>query len=155
MRVAALIAAAIASLAVDAGIFIYWIGSDLACLTTCPPADSYTGAWLRLIDTTLSPGLLLSVVASALTIIALSAQRRTAPLIMVIATPLIIAVAVILILRFVVGGLTPIASPPLPQDPLAPLEVSRQWLQFQIYAALPLALWPFATFLLALRRPAQ
>lgn len=153
MRVVALIVAAIAALATDTGIFVYWIASDLACLSSCPPATGYTTIWLNGVATLLGPGLLAALVATVLAILSLGAQRRTAALIVVIATPLVIALAVVLIMQFVVGGLTPVAAGPLAEDPTSGPLVSLHWLQDQIFGALPLALWPFVTFLTALRQP--
>lgn len=152
MRVAALIAATIAALAIDAGVFLYWIASDLACFTYCPPARGYTTPWLTNVATLLGPGLLAALFATALAVLSLAGQRRTAALILVIATPLIIALAVVLIMQFAVGGLTPVAGAPLAADPLSGPLASEEWLRHQIFGALPLAFWPLVTFLILLPR---
>lgn len=150
MRIAAIISAALATLALYAGLFFYFLTELFACFDYCPPVSSYTDQWYTTVAMWLAPGVGLAVVASALAIIAMRLERRTTALILAVAVPILSVIAVVLLLAFVAGGLTPIANMSAPAaDPSEPV-VSSAWITGSIFASLPLGIWPLATFLIAL-----
>lgn len=143
MRITAIILAALGGVALYVGIFIYCVSSLLSCLDFCPPVDGLGGAWLTRSAMYLSPGLILTLIASILAIISLARERRRISLIVAIAAPLITAGLIALIMLLVAGSFAPVAGPTLSDGTVL---VSSAWITGASYAAIPLALWPLATF---------
>lgn len=136
MRVTALILAAIATLTMDAGIFIYWAQTAFACFDVCPPASTFANTWLRMLATSVLPGIILAVAASVVAIIALRAERRSAALVVAVLTPILSAVAVALTLYFVAGGFTPLANPGPPEVAPQDRQLWQPWIGGTAYAVL-------------------
>jgi hypothetical protein len=103
----------------------------------------------------LGPGLLLSLAASVVSILAMRADGRTTALIVTSAAPLIALVAVALLMYFVAGSFTPLANPGPPEVAAVDRQLSQTWLSGVSYAVIPLVFWPLATFLATLIRPAS
>jgi hypothetical protein len=154
MRLTAIILAAIATLAIMAGIFGYWLGTAFACFDVCPPASTFTPTWLRMIAIFLGPGFILSLAATVFTILAARADGRTTTLIVAIVAPIIAVVALALIMYFFAGSFTPLANSGPPEVAEAARQLSQAWLNGTAYAVIPLVFWPLATFLAVLIRPA-
>lgn len=143
MRIAAIILAALGTVALYVGIFLYWLTSLFTCFSSCPPVDGYTDRWLGNVALYLSPGVGLTLVASILAIAALRTDRLRAGLIVALAAPVVTTALVVLILLQGGGSLVPVAGVSLSDGTTL---VSYAWVSASAYAAIPLALWPLATF---------
>ena len=154
MRIAAIILSALALVATAAGIFFYWIGSAFICFDVCPPVSFAGQRILSAAALTLGPGLLLSLAACILSLIALRAQGRSTAFVIALATPFVVIALAALILYIGGGSLTPVAAGPTDVAP-ANRQVSFDWLNATRYAVMPLVIWPLVSLIAALLRPAQ
>lgn len=154
MRIAAIILGALALVATAAGIFFYWIGSALICLDVCPPVSSAGQQLSSAAALSLGPGLLLSLAACILSLIALRAQGRSTAFIVTLATPFVAIALAALVLYIAGGSLTPVAAGPTDAAP-ADRQVSSDWINATRYAVMPLVIWPLVSFIAALLRPAK
>ena len=155
MRLAAILLGIFALLAIAGGIFAYWIGSAFLCVDVCPPVSFAEQQLPVLAAFTLGPGLLLSLAAWILSLLYVWSQGRTTIFIALLTTPLIVAIAGVLILLLAGGSLTPVAVSGPPEVAPADRQISSEWLDVTRYAVLPLLLWPLVSFLAALLLPAQ
>ena len=153
MRLTALILGGVATLALGAGIFGYWLGVAFTCFDVCPPASTFTPTWLRMMAIFLGPGLLLSLGASVFSILTLRAEGRTTALIVASAAPIVALVAATLIMYFGAGSFVPLANPGPVDVAEADRQLSQAWLGATNYAVIPLVVWPLAAFLATLIRP--
>ncbi|HEU0026666.1 MAG TPA: hypothetical protein VFQ25_06075 [Ktedonobacterales bacterium] len=153
MRIAAIILGALALVATAGGIFFYWIASAFICFDVCPPV-SFVGQRLSSAAAlSLGPGLLLSLAACILSLLALRAQGRSTAFLVTLAAPFVVIIAAVLILYVAGGSLTPVAVSGPPEVAPANRQVSSDWLNATRYAVMPLIIWPLVSFIAVLLRP--
>lgn len=144
MKLAALIVSILAIMGVAVGVFVYWIGSALVCVDVCPPVSSAGQQVGSVFAVTLGPGLLLTLVAMALTLLAARGEGHGALRGALIASPFVAAIAALAVLLLAGGSLTPVAAGPV-DVPLDARQVSSDWMNATRYAVLPLLVWPLMT----------
>ncbi len=155
MRIAAIILGGLALAGTATGIFFYWIGSAFICFDVCPPVSSIGPQLLRAAALSLSPGLLLSLAAWILSLITLRAGGRSTAFLVTLLTPIIVIIAAALTLSIAGGSFTPVAVSGPPEVAPAGRQVSTDWINATRYAAAPLVIWPAATCIAILSRPAK
>lgn len=143
MRIASIILAAVATLVIDVGLYFYVTANAISCIQSCPSIPDFTAQWMRTILYALGPGILLSLIATALGLLASRLKPRSAVFIVTLLAPVVVAALIALIMQFVAGSFLPVAG--VGVNPTY-IPLSFTWILGATLAATPLAAWPLATF---------
>ena len=155
MKIAAIIFGALAFVATAGGVFLFWVSSAFVCFDVCPPVSLAGRQLTGAAALTLGPGLLLSLAAWILTLIALRAEGRSAAFLVTLLTPVVVIIVAALTLYIAGGSFAPVANSGPPEVAPADRQVSSDWISATRYAAIPLIIWPLVSLievLIALRQ---
>lgn len=151
MLLVSVILVALATVALDIGVFYYLVDMIFSCSHQyCSPLAGYAEVFLGTATTTLGPGLVLTVAATFCALFALRRASQSQSRFMLVAIP-VVAVIFAALMTAGSGSLLPFAATAYARyDPTFATLVSPDWVGAATWAALPLAFWPIASFFVLL-----
>lgn len=145
MKITAIAMGIVATIAMGAAIYFYWILQALICFDACPSVAEAGAIIGRSALYTLAPAVVVAGVSWAITLRLARAQNRATAFVLVLIAPMIVTMVGVAILFFVGGSLTPVGI----SYPPGNSQVSTHWLAAVDYAIVPLIVWPLFSLIMA------